>query len=86
MHQKLVPDSFQFWWVAKNILCMQEIFLKIRYIERGLSKSHKKVNLILSFETCPQKVMDKIIRNKKHLELVTSSFSGYKPILERFLY
>ena len=32
---------------------MQEILLKIRYFERGLSKSLKKVNFIFSFESIP---------------------------------
>ena len=39
---KVSPDSF--------CHCMQEIILKIRYFERGLSKSLKKVNFIFSFE------------------------------------
>ena len=61
--------------------CMQEIFLKIRYFERGLSKSLKKVNFIFSFE-----LMGKIIKSKRGLELVTSCSSGYKIGLEKFLY
>ena len=32
---------------------MQEILLKIRYFERGLSKSLKKVKFIFSFEPVP---------------------------------
>ena len=32
---------------------MQEILLKIRYFDRGLSKSLKKVNFIFSFEPSP---------------------------------
>ena len=32
---------------------MLEILLKIRYFERGLSKSLKKVNFIFSFEPSP---------------------------------
>ena len=32
---------------------MQEILLKIRYFEKGLPKSLKKVNLIFSFEPSP---------------------------------
>ena len=45
MHQKLVPDPF-----LNLVKCMQKILLKIRYFERGLSKSLKKVNFIFSFE------------------------------------
>ena len=33
--------------------CMQEIILKVRYFETGLSKSLKKGNLIFSFESNP---------------------------------
>ena len=33
--------------------CMQETLLKMRYFERGLSKSLKKINLIFSFEPSP---------------------------------
>ena len=32
---------------------MQEIPLKIKYFERGLSKSLKKVNFIFSYESSP---------------------------------
>ena len=32
---------------------MQEILSKVRYFERGLSKSFKKGNFILSFEPSP---------------------------------
>ena len=32
---------------------MQEILLKIRYLERGISKTLKKVNFIFSFEPSP---------------------------------
>ena len=60
---------------------MQEILLKIRYFERGLSKSLKKVNFIFSFE-----LMGKININKRGVELVTSCSSGYKIGLEKFLY
>ena len=48
---------------------MQEILSKIRYIERELSNTLKKVNFIFSFE---------LIKNKRDLELVTSCSSGYK--------
>ena len=32
---------------------MQEVLLKVRYFERGLSKTPKKVNFIFSSETSP---------------------------------
>ena len=48
---------------------MQEVLSKIRYFERGLLKSLKKVNFIFSFEPSPF-LMDKVIINKRGLELV----------------
>ena len=32
---------------------MQEIFLRIKFFEKGLSKTFKKVNFIFSFELSP---------------------------------
>ena len=54
---------------------MEEIILKVRYFKRGLSKSLKKGNLISSFEPSPFST-DKIIKNKRDLELVTIHYSG----------
>ena len=54
---------------------MQEFVLKIRYFERALSKSLKKVNFIFSFEPS---LMDKVIKNKRGLELVIIHSSGYE--------
>ena len=62
---------------------MQEILLKIRHFERGLSKSFKKGNYF--FFWTQSLSMDKIIKNKRGLELVTSCSSGYKTSLEKFL-
>ena len=49
VHQKLVPDPVLFWETAQNSHCMQEILLKTRYLERGLSKTFKTVHFIFSF-------------------------------------
>ena len=47
MHQKPVPDPlFYFGKQPKNSHCMQEILLKTRYFERGLSKTLKKQTLL----------------------------------------
>ena len=46
VHQKLVPDPFLIFVNNRKCHCMQEIVLKIRYFERGLSKNLKKVNFI----------------------------------------
>ena len=66
---------------------MQEIVLKIRCFEKQLSESLKNVNFVSvsSFETSPF-LMDKIMKNKRGLELVTISFSGYKRSTNKFLY
>ena len=56
--------------------------VKIRYFEKGLSKSLKKVNFIFSFEPSP---FEWTKLSKKGLELVTSCSSGYKTISEQFL-
>ena len=58
---------------------MQEIVLKIRYLERGFSKSLKKNKWIQSL------LMNKIMKNKRSLKLVTSHSSGYKTSLDKFL-
>ena len=46
MHQKLVPDPVLILIITQNSYCMQEILLIIRYFEKGLSKSFKKVNFL----------------------------------------
>ena len=63
----------------------QEILLKVRYLERGLSKTFKKVNLTFFFPTQSLSV-DKIIKNKRGLELGTSHSSGYKTNPNKFLF
>ena len=44
---------FNFAKKNKNSHCTQEILLKIKYFERGLSKSLEKVKFIFSFEPSP---------------------------------
>ena len=46
-------SHFNFSKVTKNSHCMQKILLKIRYFERGLSKSLKKVNFIFLYNPVP---------------------------------
>ena len=53
MQQKLVPDLFIILVSNPNSHCVQEILLKVRYFQRGLSKSLKKGNFIFSFEPSP---------------------------------
>ena len=52
VHQKLVSDPF-FILVNNPKQPLQEILLRIRYFERGLSKTFEKVNFILSFKPSP---------------------------------
>ena len=63
---------------------MQEILLKIRYFEGRLSKSLKKVNF--TFFRTQSLLIDKVIKNKRGLEPVTSRSSVYKISSEKFLY
>ena len=65
--------------------CMEEIILKVRYFERRLSKSLKKGNLHFFFRIQSLSI-DKIIKNKRGLEPVTSRYSGYETSSEKFLY
>ena len=63
---------------------MQKIILKIKYFEKELPKRLKK-ELYLFFQT-QFPLMDKIMKNKKDLELVNSNSSGYKASSEKFLH
>ena len=64
---------------------MQEIILKIRYFEGGLSKSLKKSQLYFPFRT-QSLLMDNVIENKMALELVSSRSSGCKTSSEKLFY
>ena len=44
---------FLFWQTTQNSYCMQEILLKIGYLERGLLKTFKKVNFIFLSNPVP---------------------------------
>ena len=61
---------------------MQEILLKIGYLERNYQKALKIFNIYV-FRT--QSIfMNKIMKNKRGLELVISPSSGYKKSSEKF--
>ena len=53
MNQKLVPDPFLILVNNPKQSLMQEILLKIRYFERGLSKSLKKLTLFFLSNPVP---------------------------------
>ena len=57
--------------------------LKIRYFEIRLSKKSKKVSLAFSFNLVS--FLDKIIKNKRDLELVTSFSSSCKIYSEKYM-
>ena len=63
---------------------MQKILLKIRYFERGLSKTLKKLTLFFILNPAP--LMNKITKDKRGLKLVASCSSGYKTSSEKTLY
>ena len=73
MYQKLVPDHFWISVKTQNNHCIQEIILKIRYFERGLFQIQSLL-------------MDKIIKDKRGLELMSSYSSSYKTSPENFFY
>ena len=53
VYQKLAPDPFLILLNNPKQLLHARNFLKIRYSERGLSKSFEKVKFIFSFEPGP---------------------------------
>ena len=53
---------------------MQEILLKIRHFERGLSKTFEKLSLFVLSNPVP--FDGQVIKNKSGLELLTSRSSG----------
>ena len=53
MHQKLVQNQFLILVSNQKQPVHASIYFKIRYIERGLSKSPEKVNFVFSFEPNP---------------------------------
>ena len=64
---------------------MQEILIKVRHFERGLSKSLINGNFIFSFKPSPFQ-QSKLSKTKRDLELVTSRYSGYETSSEKSLY
>ena len=68
VHQKLVIDPFLILVITQNSYCMQENVLKIRYIQKGLSKNLKKVKLFFFSKPIPFDEQD----HEKHKEPETS--------------
>ena len=81
VHKKLVSDPFLILVNnPKQTLHVRNSF-EIRYFERGLSKS---LNLYFFFQS-QSLLMDKIMTNKRGMELVISRSSDYKASSEKFL-
>ena len=72
MEQKLVPDLF--------LILDARNYLRIRYSERGLSKSLK---LLFLSNLIP--LTGKIMKRKRGLELVTNYSSGGKTLIMHYL-
>ena len=59
----------------QNNHCMQEIYLKITYFDSGLSETFKKVYFFFQTQSL---LMDKVFKNERDLELVTSRSFVYE--------
>ena len=81
--QNLVPDSFLILVINPKNHWILEIILKIRYFERGLSKSLKKVNFFFRTQSL---LMHEVIKNERGLELVTTHPSRYETSSDKLLY
>ena len=75
-------DPFLVLVKTKNSHFMQENLLEIKYFERPLLKNLKKLNLF--FFPTQSFLLDKIMKSKRDLELVTSHFSVYKTSSGKF--
>ena len=78
LYRKSAPKAsprllFYFGKQPKTAIICKKLF----YFERGLSKTFLKSKLYLFFST-QSLLMDKVIKNKRDLELVTSLSSGSK--------
>ena len=85
VHQKLVPDPFSILVNSpKQALHARNCF-KDKIFSKRLIKKSLKSQLYVFFRT-QSFLIDKIIKNKRSLELVTSCYSGHETISEKFLY
>ena len=85
MHQNLVPDPFFILVNNPKQSLHARNFFKNKIFWKGIIKNFLKSWLYFFFQTlCP--LTDKVIKNKRGLELVTSRSSGYKTSSQKFLY
>ena len=83
VHQRLVPDPFLILLInPKQPLHASNSF---KNILKEPQKASKKLTLFNFFQI-QSLLMDKVIKNKRDVELVTSCSSGYKTSSEKFLY
>ena len=75
---------FYFGKQPKTAIACKE-FLQKQDILEGIIKSLLKIKLYFFFPD-QSLLIDKVIKNKKGLELVTSPSSGYKTSSKKFLY
>ena len=75
---------FNFAKQAKIALARKKFFLKKGILKEDYQKALKKLTLFF-FQT-QSLLMDKVIKNKRGLELVTSPSSGDETSSEKFLY
>ena len=75
---------FYFGKQPKTAIACKE-FLQKQDILEGIIKSLLKLKLYFFFPN-QSLLIDKVIKNKKGLELVTSPSSGYKIISQKFIY
>ena len=75
---------FYFGKQPKTAIACKE-FLQKQDILKGIIKSLLKIKLYFFFPN-QSLLIDKVIKNKKGLELVTSPSSGYKISSKKFIY
>ena len=85
MSIKSQPQTlFLFWKINQNSHCMQEILVKIRYFERGLSKILRKLTLF--FLSKPVSSNGQSYQKQNQPGTSEQLSSGYKLSSETFLY
>ena len=84
LHQKLVQDLFLNLVNNLKQTLHASYRFKTRYLERGLSKSLKQVNLCFLLD--PVSFKGQNYQKQKGLELAISCTSGCKRSSEKFLY
>ena len=85
MHQKLAPDPFSILLNKPKQPLHARNYFKNKVIWKSIMKEPSKKLTLLFFLT-QSLLIDKVIKNKRGLELVTSCSSSRKTSSEKFLY